>query len=247
MIILGDSNIATSTLSATNVLSATVAERIKNFQLTDKLTTLTNSTDILFTYNNEIPDINMISLCGTNLSENAVVTVSYSDTNISSPDGSVTMTTFSTLNQVIFLGSTLNKKYWRISISDASLSTIFIGYLYCGVYLDIPFVEFGHSAAIQVFSNSSLTATGQQYGGKTYNALSVDFSMILDYDLLNDYAAIKLEKQNIDPVLMIEYIDSYDNVLYRPKYGVLINNEIPYPQNKNTLNYIIVDRLEERF
>jgi len=116
----------------------------------------------------------MISLCGTNLSSSAVVEVSYSDTDIDSPDATVTMATFSTLNQVIFLGATHNKKYWRVSITDSTLSSLFIGYLYCGVYLDIPYVEFGHNAFLQVFSNSSFSPTGQQYGGKTYNALPFD-------------------------------------------------------------------------
>jgi len=247
MIILGDSNISAADVTATNVLSATFTEKLKNFQLTDKMVTLTNDTDIDFTFNGTIPDINMISLCGSNLSSSAVVEVSYSDIDINSPDATVTMATFSTLNQVIFLGSTLNKKYWRVSITDATLGSLFVGYLYCGVYLDIPYVEFGHNASMDIFSNSSLSPTGQQYGGKTYNALSVDFTMLLTYDKLNDYAAIKLEKQNIDPVVIIEYVDSYDNVLYRPKYGVLISDSVPYPQNKNTLNYAISDRLEERF
>jgi len=247
MIILADSNITSADVTATNVLAASFTEKIKNFQLTDKLVTLTNDTDIDFTFNGDIPSINMISLCGSNLTPTAVVEVSYSDTDINSPDATITMTTFSTLNQVIFLGSTLTKKYWRVSIVDTALSSIFVGYLYCGVYLEIPWVEFGHNASLDIFSNSSQTRTGQGYGGKIYNAFPVDFTMRLDYDTLNSYIAIKLEKQDVDRVVIIEYVESYDNVLYRPKYGVLVNRNIPYPQTRNTLNYTVSDRLEERF
>jgi hypothetical protein len=247
MRILADSNITAASVTATNVLSATFTEKLKNFQLADKMITLTNDTDIDFTFNGVVPGINMIALCGTNLTPTAVVEVSYSDTDIETPDATISMTVFSTLNQVIFLGSVITKKYWRVSIVDTALTSLFAGYLYCGEYLDIPYVEFGHNAELNMFSNSSISPTGQGFGGKTYNALPVDFTMLLDYDLLNDYLAIKLDKQNVDPVVLIEYIETYDNVLYRPKYGVLTNTEIPYPQNKNTLNYSVQDRLEERF
>jgi hypothetical protein len=247
MRILGDSNITAADVTATNVLAASFTEKLKNFQLTDKMITLTNETDIDFTFNGDIPGINQIVLCGTNLSPTAVVEVSYSDTDIESPDATISMQVFSTLNQVIFLDSVLTKKFWKVHVLDTGLSSLFVGYLYCGEYLDIPFVEFGHNAELNIFSNSSKSKTGQRYGGKTYNALPVDFTMLLNFDLLNDYIAIKLEKQNIDPVVLIEYIETYDNVLYRPKYGVLANTEIPYPQNRNTLNYAIDDRLEEIF
>jgi len=247
MIILGDTNIASSDVTATNVLSATFTEKLKNFQLTDKMITLTNDTDIDFTFNGTVPDINMISLCGSNLTSTAVVEVSYSDTDIESPDATVTMSTFSSLNQVVFMGSVLNKKYWRVSITDSSLSSLFVGYLYCGEYLDLPYVEFGHNAALDMFSNSSLTPTGQQYGGKIYNALPVEFTMMLDYDTLEKYLAIKQAKQNIDRVLLVEYADSYDLSLYRPKYGVLISPEMPYPMRDDPKNYILSDKLEERF
>lgn len=157
------------------------------------------------------------------------------------------MSTFSSLNQVIFLGSVLNKKFWRVSIVDTSLSSLFVGYLYCGEYLDIPYVEFGHDAALDIFSNGEITPTGQGYGGKIYNALPVGFTMLLDYDTLEKYLIMKQTKQNIDRVLLIEYTESYGQSLYRPKYGVLTRTEIPYPMRDNPENYILSDRLEERF
>lgn len=247
MKILGDSNITSADISATNIAAAALTDKLQTFQLADNMRTLSNSTVIDFTFNGDIPNIDTISLVGTNLTPTSVINISYSDTNINSPDDTILLDPFSTLNQVIFLDASLNKKFWRIDIVDTALSTIFIGYLYCGVSLTIPFVEFGHSASFNIFSNPAVTPTGQGYGGKIYNSLPVDFTMLIDLDTLESYIAIKEAKQNIDPVLIVEYIDSYDNALYRPKYGVLVNPEIPYPQNRNTLNYAISDRLEERF
>lgn len=247
MKILGDSNITSAVITATNIVAAALTDKLKTFQLTDNMRTLSDSTVIDFTFNGTVPNIDTIALCGTNLTSTSVINVSYSDTDINSPDATILLTPFSTLNQVIFLDAAINKKFWRVSITDTSQSTLFIGYLYCGVSLEIPFVEFGHNASLNIFSNSAVTPTGQGYGGKVYNSLPVDFTMFLNLDLLTSYIEIIQEKQNIDPVLLIEYIDSYDNALYRPKYGVLINADIPFPQNKNNLNYAVSARLEERF
>lgn len=247
MKILGDSNITEADITATNLAAAALTDKLQTFQLSDNMRTLSNSTVIDFTFNGDIPNIDTIALCGTNLTSTSVINISYSDTDINSPDDTILLDPFSTLNQVIFLDTSLNKKYWRVSITDTSLSTIFIGYLYCGVSLTIPFVEFGHSAGFNIFSNQAVTPTGQGYGGKIYNSLPLDFTMFLSFTLLTAYIAIKQAKQNIDPVLIVEYIESYDNILYRPKYGVLVNSDIQYPLSHNTLPYAISDRLEERF
>ena len=247
MKILGDSNITDADITATNIAAAALTAKLQTFQLTDNMRTISNSTVIDFTFNGTIPNIDTIALCGTNLTPNSVINISYSDTDINSPDATILLDPFSTLNQVMFLVSALNKKFWRVSITDTSLSTLFIGYLYVGVSLNIPFVEFGHNAELNVFSNPAVTPTGQGFGGKIYNSLPLDFTMLMRFDLLDSYISIKQEKQNIDPVLIVEYIDSYDNDLYRPKYGALVAAVNSFPMNKNNLNYAVSDRLEERF
>lgn len=247
MKILGDSNITDATITATNIAAASLTAKLQTFQLTDNMRTLANNTVIDFTFNGTVPNIDTIALCGTNLTSTSVINVSYSDTDINSPDATVLLTPFSTFNQVIFLDAALNKKFWRIDIVDTALSTLFIGYIYAGVSLDIPFVEFGHNAELNIFSNPAVTDTGQGYGGKGYNSLPLDFTMLMRFDLLDSYISLKQEKQNIDPVLIVEYIDSYDNDLYRPKYGALVAAVNSFPMNKNNLNYAVSDRLEERF
>jgi len=245
--ILGDSNITAASITATNIISSALTDKLKTFTLTDNLRTISNSTRLDITFDGTIPNIDTIALCGTNLTPSAVVTLTYADVDINSPDGTVVLPTFSTLHQVFFLDASINKKYLRINIVDTGLSTINIGYIYAGVAIDIPFVEFGHVPGLNIFSNSSVTATGQSYGSKIYNSLPVDFTMLINYDLLESYMEIKQEKQNIDRVLIVEYIDSYDLALYRPKYGVLVGEETPFPISENNLTYAVSDRLEERF
>ena len=248
MRILGDSNITDAAVTATNVLSATLTSKLKTFQLTDNMRTITNSTNIDFTFNGTVPDIDCIGLCGTNLTATSVVSVSYSDTNIEAPDATVSMTIFSSLNQVIFLSAALSKKYWRVSITDTALSTLFVGYLYVGEYLEISNVDFGHKAELNIFSDVAVSPTGQSYGGKLYNSMPVSFTMQLDYDTLESYTAIVQEKYNVDPVLLIEFPESYALSLYRPKYGALTKSSIPYPMRDGTpLTYVVQAQLEERF
>ncbi len=247
MKILGDSNITSADITATNTVSSIQINKLKTFQLADSMATTANSTVIDFTFNSTVPNIDTIAICGSNLTSNATVVLTYSNTSISSPDATISLPKYSTLNQVFMLSSTLNKKYWRLTITDTSLTTLSIGYIYAGVALDITYVEFGHVPSLDMFSNPAVSRTGQGYGSKLYNALPLDFTMYMTIDLLKSYLAMKQVKQNIDPVLVIEYIESYDVDIYRPKYGVLISTETPYPKSHNTLQYSISDRLEERF
>ena len=247
MKILGDSQITNATITATNLLAASFADKLKTYPLADNLRTLSNSTVIDLDFGTDKNPIDTISICGSNLTATSTMSVSYSDTNILSPDATVSMTIFSTLNQVVLLPTALSKRYWRISLSDSAVSKINIGFMYIGAALNIDSVEFGHGASLNIFSNYAVSKTGQGFGSKTYNALPVDFTMYLDYTDLESYLAIKQANQNIDPVLLIEYPESYDSSLYRPKYGVLSGTEIPYPMVNNPLSYVISDRLEERF
>ncbi len=247
MRILGDSHITEADIIATNIATEALTEKLKTFQLTDNMRTLANNTLIDFTFEGTPPTMDFVALCGTSFTDTAVIELSYSDTDINSPEATITLTKFSTLNQIFFLDTAISKKYWRLSISDASLATLFIGYLYVGKYFQVPAVAFGHAPALELFSTPSVTLTGQGYGGKTYNAMPVDFTMYFDYDELVEYLAILQEKQDIDPVLLVEYENSYELVLYRPKYGSLVNTTNPYPMLEDPLVYQLAARLEERF
>ncbi len=247
MKILGDSNITAATITATNIVSASFTDKLKTYQLVDNMLTIANSTVIDLTFASTVPNIDCFALCGTNLTSSSTISLSYSDTDIESPDATVALPLFSTLNQIWFLSSTLNKKYWRVTITDTSLASIFIGFIYCGVCLDIPVVEFGHTPSLEFLSETGVTKTGQGYGVKIYNASNVDFTMLINYATLTSYFAIKQLKQNVDPVLIVEYLESYNSDLYRPKYGVLSGTDIPYRSSRNNLQYSVSDTLEERF
>jgi len=247
MRILGDSNITLADITATNIISSALTDKLKTFTLTDNLRTIANTTRIDLIFNGEVPTVDCVGLCGSNLTSSSVITISYSDTDINSPDDSIVITDFSSLNQVLFLDAAISKKYWRINITDTSISTIFIGYLYIGKYFQVPAVEFGHTPSLNLFSNPSVTDTGQGYGSKIYNSLPLDFTMFMNYTELEEYFTILQEKQNIDPVLLIPYEESLALSLYRPRFGALINEENPYSMNNDIFEYGISSRLEERF
>jgi hypothetical protein len=247
MRILGDSQITNASIQATNIVSSGLTSKLQTYQLTDNMRTISNSTVIDLDFGVGSSVVDCVSLCGSNLSSAATVQLSYSDTNILAPDTTITLSDYSPLNQVFFLDTAISKRYWRISISDVTLSNILIGYIYIGKYFQVPWVEFGHEPFLQLNSTSSVTSTGQGYGIKTYNSMPVNFTMYMNYDDLDTYLSILQEKQNIDPVLLVEYDESYTLSLYRPKYGVLSNTSTAYPISGNNYAYTISGRLEERF
>jgi hypothetical protein len=245
--ILGDSQITNASISATNISSAGLTEKLQTFQLTDNMRTIGNTTIIDIDFAGDVNEVDAVALCGSNLSSNAVVSLSYSNTNIGTPDATIVLPQYSPLNQVFFLDSALEKRYWRISITDASISNLFIGYIYIGKYFQVPATAFGHGASFDMNSIPIVTPTGQGYGSKIYNSLPLDFTMYLNYAELVEYLNIKEVKQNIDPVLVVKYEDSLNLELYRPKYGVLVNESVPFPMIDDPLTYEVSDRLEERF
>ena len=247
MRILGDSQITNADITATNIISPALTAKLQTFQLTDNMRTIAPTTEIFFTFNGDVPDIDCVALCGTNLTPSAVVTLSYSDVDINSPDLSIVLPVFSTLNQVFFLDSPVNKKFWKIEISDPGNTILFFGYIYTGTYFQVPFVAYGHEPALVLNSNGSVSPTGQGYGSKIYNQFITDFTMYANYSDLETYLSIVQEKQNIDPVLIVEYEKSYDLSLYRPKYGILSNNSLPFPTSQLNYTYEIAGRHEERF
>jgi hypothetical protein len=247
MIILGDSNITAATISATNVTSSIQRDKLKTFTLANQMRTTSGSTVIDLDFGTvSAPDVSMLGLCGTNLTQTAVIQVSYSDTNIAVPDATILLDPFSSFNQIMILPALLNKRYWRISISDAALTEIWLGYLYIGKYLNIPYIEFGHNSSLQLNSNPNVNSTGQGYGGKLYNSMPVSFTMFAYLETVQEYIRIKQVKQNIDPVLIVEFPSSYDIDIYRPKYGVL-TGDLTFPITQNNLTYSVSDTFEERF
>lgn len=248
MRILGDSNIVDATITATNIATAELTDKLKTFQLVDNMRTLTNSTQIDLVFNAIQPNVNGISLCGTNLTDTSVITLSWSDTDINSPDDSIILYDFSTLNQVFFLDNILQKKFWRITITDSAISTIFIGYLYIGVYLQFDTVIFPTINGINLKSVSKVTDTGQSYGSKIYNNYYTNLSIRrIKYELLEDLINLLLIKQNIDSILFVAYEDNYTLQLFRPKFGILTNVQQPFIMDRDAFIFGIDLSFKESF
>lgn len=254
MRIIADNNITDATITATNELSFQNADKLKSFNLSDKLETTTNNTVIDIDFGMSSIPVDSVVLCGTNLSPSVSITVSWSDTAPSLPDGSKTLTDFSTFNQVVFLDSAETKRYWRITISDPAPNNsdgsnrLFIGYIYIGQYTQVDAVEFPHTPSLNISSSPAISATRQGYGSKGYGYYSVDFTTIgLTFDKIDELLQIVEEKQNIDRIVLIEYEDSITERLYRPKYGVLTGEGYPFAQDGNPGYYNLRFSFEERF
>jgi hypothetical protein len=227
------------------------------FQLADKYKANSGVDEIFIDFGVGIPDINCVALCGSNLSSDATVTLQYSTTGFSTPDSTIELPVFSNFNQVWFLdligtvldfstpsfvypsflypssppATSLNKRYWKISINDPDpqgSSGFELGYLYIGEYVQID-SDFPMAPQLGVISQPATSGTGQEYGSKILNQTTTEFTSVILEDKVIEVLDIIREKQNIDPVLLIPYEDSIDNVLYPPRYGVFSGDAYAYP------------------
>jgi hypothetical protein len=248
MRVLGKGQITNASLTVTNLESTEFSEKLKTFQLSDNIRSLTNSTSITMDFAGSQEDVNCVAICGTNLTSSAVVTLSYSNSNIESPEAVISLPLFSNFNQVFFLSTAITRRYWRITISDSTLSEVWAGHLYIGEYYQVPGVEFPHGSSLNVVSNQLVNTTGQEYGSKFYTPYSCEWNFTgLDETDVAEVLSIVRERMNIEPVLMVEYEGSYDKEIYRPKYMVLDSDEYPYPMVNDPLSYNLLVTGAERF
>ena len=232
MRLLADSQITAATITTTNGLSFAPPEKLQIFQLDNKYKANSGIDKIVADFNSTATNINCVALCGSNLSSGATVSLSYSATSTSSPEATISLPTFSNFNQVWFLPAALNKRYWWIDVNDPDpqgSSAFELGYLYIGEYTQIDFVSFPHTPTLNIISAPSTSGTAQEYGSKVMNQNSMEFTADFTTEELADLLEIIREKQNIDPVLLVPFEDSLDNVLYPPRYGVLSSDAYAYP------------------
>lgn len=232
MILLADNQITNAEITATNPLSFAGEEKLQIFQLDNKFKASQGTTCITLDFGSDVPDIDMIALCGTNISSSATLSISYSDT--TTPGTPVTLPDFSTFNQVWILDTALNKRYWTIDIIDPdpqgdSAVGVEIGYIYIGESIKINMVDFPHTPTLNLISIPSTSATGQEYGSKMFNQNTMEFTATFTRVELYEILSVIRQKQNIDPVVIVTYEDAIDDQLYPPRYGVLSADSYAYP------------------
>lgn len=247
MIILGDPQITKATVTATNIGASIFSKKLQTFELADNMRVDNNSTVINIDFGAPgSGPIDFVGLCGTNLSELATIVLSYSDTDISNPDSQIVLPKYSEFNQIFTLATAIKKRYWRISITDTGNSALWIGYLYLGESIKLDTI-YPHTPQKNMVSKSAVTATGQEYGSKRYNFYSAEWNAAIGYDDIDKFMDIVNTRQNIEPVIVVEFPESIDKRLYRPKYGVLTQSEYPFLMSENPLYYEVSIKFEERF
>ncbi len=250
MRLCADSQITNADITWTNSRSFAPPEKLKIYQLVDKMRCTSGVTQGIIDFGDTENCINYVALCGTNISESATVTLGYSDTDPESPDETITLPVFTNFNQVFFLESTLCKRYWIIDISDPDpqdAAGTEIGYLHVGQYMEFPLVEFPHTPALNLAGVISPSATYQEYGRKGTAPYSAEYPVQISGDEIDDVLEKLEDIQNTDHVLIIPYEGSYSSRRYRPRYGILTGDSYEFPMVDNSDSYLLTIPFEERF
>ena len=254
MRIIADNNITDADITATNTLSFQDEEQLKIFQLAERFSTSTNNTDISLDFGTNIPVVDAIALCGTNLSEDSTINISYSNISPDIPEATIPITEFSTFNQILFLDVAQSKRYWVISISDPNpnnddgSSRLSLGYIYIGKYTQIDYVEYPSEPSANYQSIGSSSYTRQRFGSRGYRYFTSTFTCTdLTYTDLEELIDLIDSKQNVEPVVLVEYEDNYTMSLYRPKYGYLATTEYQFPMQTSSGDYTLSFSFEETF
>lgn len=233
MRILSDNTITNADVTGTNLYSYAGASNLKTFDLSKKMIAVIGETDIVLDFNADTSPVNCVVLCGSNLSSGASAVLSYSDTDPDIPELTIPLPKFSNFLQLWFLDSPVEKRFWKISISDPDPQGndgVELGYIYIGEYIQIRNIQYPHSPALVPSSSVAESTTKQRTGSKIVNYRTVDF---VAASVTQEEASVLLnvvkDKMNVDPIVLITYEDGYEKALYPPMYGVLNSSSYSYP------------------
>lgn len=238
MRINADHNITVATLSMTNRTSFKPETNMQNFLLSRYAESTGNNTKIIADFGTDIRDINMFSLVGTNLSENATITIGYSNTDPLIPDATIPLPLYTEVNQVWFFDTVQQWRYWVIDISDPDVQKLQIGYLDCGIYTQINYVEFPSQPSSELVDNPTQSATGQPFGQKGYEVFL--FSMRAVGLSLADKLLIRTIWQTVgrvEPLLLFMREGLMENPLNRPQWTRITNDTFPFALDGAPLLY----------
>lgn len=135
-------------------------------------------------------------------------------------------------------------RYWKISFTDPTLTSIVIGYIHIGDYLVLPGIDPGAQLTYATTSSRDLSISGQVYGDLGYQYLSTtfDFPYIPENNWIRDGKTVANRKdiinmwntvQNSQPVWLMIWENSLDVVA--PVFCVINQSEIQL--TKSQLNW----------
>lgn len=250
MRILADSVVTQATITATNTLSFSPESNLQIYQLADKWKCSQGTTQIVLDFGATVPDVDYVALCGTNISESATLSVSYSSTSPASPEVTTLLPAFSNFNQVWMYMTTVNRRYWMIDINDPDpqgANGIEIGYLSVGEYRQIESWDFPHTPTLNLSMIFSTSPTLQEYGTHVvdWNDMTYTVSGLSATEAAELLSFVK-QAGNEEHFVLVQYEDSIDNPLYPPRYGIFTENSYSY-QAENPNNYSLTFTFEERY
>lgn len=230
--LLGNSSLSSSTEDSDFVLS-----NIKNPHLTKifKFTGNTSETlDINLGSSEEIRGI----IVETNLTSSATVNIyGHTTSDFTIPDYTSTASVYDG-KVTLFLDE--NYQYWRVEMTDTSLTTIWIKYLFIGDYTQMPTFDPDVDLEYSTSSTASTNQTGQIYGNKGYEIFSTgfEFNTITDYVREIDGKVIATREElllmwraveNINPIYLVIWEESLDK--FSPVLGVFDQNSFTFSKS----------------
>jgi len=170
-----------ATLTPSSVKSGSTINNLTQKHLSKRFTFDGNSgtVDIDFGGNQ---DIKKVIIGGSNMTSSATVTL------IASVNSDYSTTDFSTTLDIYDSTWTKNLdetyRYWRLSVSDSSLTYLWMGYLYLGDYLQMPGIDPNYVLNYNTTSKVTMSVSLQPYGDKGINYFKSSFSfpIITDYE-----------------------------------------------------------------
>jgi hypothetical protein len=186
-------------------------------------------------------NIKDVILAGTNLTSSATVSLQGNTSDSwTSPIYNESMTRYTNGYWGIKLDDTY--RYWRVVVSDATITSAAIGYLFIGDSLQLPPInpavelEYANTSAV------SFSVSGQTYGdtGYEYFKSSFDFPIITDYVRQVDGVDIATREdvlvfwglnQGAKPVIISIFDNSRDKI--PPFMGLITQNSLKFKFSKD--------------
>lgn len=239
MRILFDNLINNSTLSPSSENTSFLSANIKNPHLTKIFKFTGNSGEYLDIDLGSVEQIRGI-IFDTNLTSTTTANLYANSTNdFTSPAYSTTMDVYEG-KVVKFLDETY--RYWRVELTDTSLTDIWIKYGFIGDYAQMPPIDPDVDLEYATTSSVSISQTGQTYGDKGFEIFRSDFSFpsITEYTRQIDGQDVATRAEilamwrlveNITPIYLVIFESSLD--IIPPILGVITQNSLTISKSEN--------------
>lgn len=250
MRICADSQITNATITWSNSRSFSPPNKLKIYQLVDKMLCTSGVTRGIIDFGSTNNNVNYFALCGTNISSSATVTLGYSNLDPDTPELEIPLPVFTNFNQIWFLPSPINRRYWMVDISDPSPQDSVgteIGFVHMGAYTQIDVVDFPHVPLLRIGSVQAASPTYQEYGRKGTNVRSGEYICNINGSQIDVVLEKLAEIQSVDHVVVVPFENDIANNRYRPRYGILTAESYDYSSDGSSNLAKIRIPFEERF